>query len=139
MVLIGDLTAYQDRSSAVPWVSAVSGLALVVLATPGASTAEIAARQVPRLASIGPSRVILQLGHTDVLDGFDESYVHARIVELCDELQRVAGHPAVTVVAMAPLPPDSAASRVITWRQCNAAAAAAARMRDFEWQPFDDT
>ncbi len=81
--------------------------------------------------------MILQLGYADVLDGFDESYVHARVVQICDEIQRVTRDAAVTVIGMPPLPGHLPSEAVKVWRQCNAAAAVTATLRDFAWEPFD--
>ena len=74
------------------------------MAVSGASTAEIATVQVPLLAALEPSGVIVQLGYADVLDGFNESYVHARLMQVCDEVQRVTRDAAVPVIGMPPLP-----------------------------------
>ncbi len=137
VAVIGDLSAYQARDPAAPLARATSGPSLVVLATPDASTAETVAVQVPQIANIDPAGVVVQLGCTDVLDGFDESYVHARVVEICDELQNVARDAVVTVVGMPPLPSAASSRSVRVWLQCNAAAAITATLRDFAWEPFD--
>lgn len=85
---------------------------------------------------MGPGHVVLLLGPQDLLDGYDESYFHARVVEICDAIHRTAPEADVEVVAIPgdAVPPDLAGLR----RQCNASARVTAELRGFRWSmaPF---
>jgi hypothetical protein len=68
------------------------------------------------------------------LGRFDESYVHAILVELCDGIRLAAPRAQVDVVAIPK--PDRMVTPclVVLWRQCNAAAEVTARLRGFVWR-----
>lgn len=104
---------------------------MISLARPGATTAEVAAVQVPQLHDLAPAQVVLQLGSQDLVDGYDESYFHARVVELCDAIMRTAPRAEVAVVAVPPaaVPPHLEQLR----RRCNAAAQVTAELRGLRW------
>lgn len=104
---------------------------MISLAMPGATTAEVAAVQVPQLHDLAPAQVVLQLGSQDLVDGYDESYFHARVVELCDAIQQTAPQAEVEIAAVPPaaVPPHLEELR----RRCNAAARVTAELRGFRW------
>ena len=108
--------------------------AAVVLATDGPGLAEVLASQLPKIRAIVSSRGIVQLGPRDLLDGYDESYVHARLVELCDGIAREApkayiifqGIPSSALDIEEPATPA-------TRDQLNAAAEVTAALRGYHW------
>ncbi len=136
LVILGDRTPAQSSLDVLDHGS-LDQVPRVVLATSDATTAEIAAVQLPRLQGLNPTRVVLQLGGRDLVDGYDESYFHARVVEICDAIAHAAPDAEVGLVAIPPfssgpepsVSPELAALR----RQCNAAAEITAQLRHFRW------
>jgi lysophospholipase L1-like esterase len=128
-VLIGARTCSEEHAG--ERARSCGEAAAINLASPGATTAEVAAVQVPRLRDLAPAQVVLQLGSQDLVDGYDESYFHARVVELCDAIMRAAPRAEVAVVAMpqATVPPHLERLR----RRCNAAARVTAEIRGLRW------
>lgn len=137
IALLGDLAAVDELRS-VPGPSPPPRDRRVALAVADASIAQIAAGQVPQLRALDPSVVVVQLGPRDLLDGFDESYFHAGVVQVCDGIQQAAPAASVTIVAV----PHSIWSSVTTtrdrlearWRQFNAAAEVTANLRGFQFR-----
>lgn len=103
-----------------------------LLATADASLAEVVAGQLPRIGERASSRIVFAPGPRDLLDGFDESYIHARIVEILDTLVRVAPGVPVVVYGFPPV----ATPRIDRVRlACDASARVTAGMRDMAWRP----
>lgn len=128
-MLIGDRDCAEDQLGDLAR-GRVEG-AVITLATPRATTAEVAAVQLPQLHDLAPIQVVLQLGPQDLLEGYDESYFHARVVELCDGILRAAPRAEVDVIAV---PATAVPTRLERLRrQCNAAARVTAELRGFRW------
>lgn len=103
-----------------------------MLAEEGASLAEVVVRQLPRIDPSGVARIVVAPGSRDLLDGYDESYIHARIVEILDTLVRIVPNAAVEVSGF---PRVSSPSIDTVRRACDAAAEVTARMRGMSWRP----
>jgi hypothetical protein len=101
----------------------------MVLTQPDASLAEVIARQLPRIEAAGVTELRVILGTRDLLDGYDESYIHARLVELLDSVTLVVPDARVVVHGFPPV-----ASHLETVRQaCDAAGETTATLRGMSW------
>ncbi len=144
----------RSRAAAWPhWVAhhlaSTSGIPIsqVNLAYASATTAELIAHQLPAVRDMRPDYISIQIGWNDVLDGFDEPYCHARMVEIYDQLAHL-GLPSHHILAVSlpdyfyPAPSirlsggNAAMSKTI--RTFNAAATVTAQPRGFTWVDLFD-
>ncbi len=119
---------------------------LVNLAEAPATTAKLLAHQLPAVQEMHPDCISIQIGWNDLLDGFDEPYYHARMVEVYDQLTHL-GLPSHRILAVS-LPdyfysaPAVRLSRGTTMsntiRRFNAAAHVTAQLRGFTWVDIFD-
>jgi lysophospholipase L1-like esterase len=104
---------------------------LINLAVDDATIAGLIATQLPAAIAARPDFVSVQIGWNDYLDGFEEPYYHARVVELYDRLAALVSS-AQRVLAVA-LPYPSGSEQTERLRAYNAAAAVTAELRGFTW------
>ncbi|MGV8910422.1 MAG: hypothetical protein ACOH1Y_15675 [Propionicimonas sp.] len=121
----------QPRRAILGDLAVVPGLPsdIYVLAEPGASLAQVRARQVPRLNGISVASVVVHLGPGEVRDGYDESAFHADVVALCDVLLGLFTVGALELVAIPEVDPTDERTTLF-----NASARVTADLRGIVWR-----
>ncbi len=141
LAILGDEQTFNQTNGAI-WQKAIaahislkpgSTIALSNFAVEGATTATLLALQLPKLHELKPDYVAVQIGYRDILDGFDESYYHARIVELFDALQELIPNPKHVLITSIIGP--GLDEELLD--MCNQAAKNAAQLRGFTWIDVD--
>lgn len=78
---------------------------------------------------------MVALGDAELVDGEDESYFHARVVELCDGLRARAPSADVTLVLIGPGRRGRGGEPDDRRQAFNAAVTVTAELRGFAWCP----